>query len=255
MRLAPFRVGSVPYLNAAPLTYGLEGEISFVPPSQLAVELHAGRLDAALVSLTEALFHDGYDVLDGYGIASDGPVFSVFLAHRQTLAAIRSIALDPASCTSVNLLRILLAERGLHPEFVPLPSYAEAPLHDNVLLIGNPAIEFQRAGHPHSVWDLGEAWRDLTGLPFVYAPWALRRDRDTAPLRAALADAAEAGLAALPRLIAGRPEFDEPTRRTYLTERIRYRLGPREKLGIAKFVELLRRHTARPVFAPRFTGR
>ena len=56
MRLAPFRVGSVPYLNAAPLTFGLEQEIAFVPPSQLAVELHAGRLDAALVSLTEVLF-------------------------------------------------------------------------------------------------------------------------------------------------------------------------------------------------------
>jgi chorismate dehydratase len=99
---------------------------------------------------------------------------------------------------------------------------------------------------------LGAAWRELTGLPFVYAPWALRRDRDTAPLRTTLRAAAEAGLAALPQLITERPEFDEATRRTYLTERIRYRLGEPEKLGIAKFSELLRRHTGRPVFAPSF---
>lgn len=252
MRLAPFRVGSVPYLNAAPLTFGLEREISFVPPSQLAVELHAGRLDAALVSLTEVLFHDGYEVLDGYGIASDGPVFSVFLAHCGPLEALTEIALDPASCTSVNLLRVLLAERGLHPRFVPLDSYAHAPQLDAVLLIGNPAVEFQLGHHPHAIWDLGAAWRELTGLPFVYAPWALRRDRDTAPLRKILGAAAEAGLAALPRLIAERPEFDPETRRIYLTERIRYRLGEREKRGMAKFAELLRRHTGRPVFEPRF---
>lgn len=253
MRLAPFRVGSVPYLNAAPLTFGLEQEIAFVPPSRLAVELHAGRLDAALVSLTEVLFHDGYDVLDGYGIASDGPVFSVFLAHRNPLEALTDIALDPASCTSVNLLRVLLAERGLHPRFVPLDGYASAPQLDAVLLIGNPAVEFRRSGHPHAIWDLGSAWRELTGLPFVYAPWALRRDRDTSALREILRTAAETGLAALPRLIAERPEFDRETRRTYLTERIRYRVGDCEKLGMAKFAELLRRHTGRTVFEPRFT--
>jgi predicted solute-binding protein len=252
MRLASFRVGSVPYLNAAPLTYGLEREISFVPPSQLAVELHAGQLDAALVSVTEALFYDGYDLLDGFGITSDGPVYSVFLAHRQPLEAIREVALDPASCTSVNLLRVLLAERGLAPQFRPLSSYAAAPQCENVLLIGNPAIEFHRAGHPHAIWDLGAAWQRLTGLPFVYAVWALRRDRETAVLRSVLRAAAVSGLAALPQLIAERPEFDAALRRAHLTEQIRYPLGAREKLGLSRFGELLTRHTGRRVFPPNF---
>src|SRR5687767_15965274 len=80
--LAPYRVGSVPYLNAVPLTRGLEEQIIFVPPSQLAEKLRRDELDAALVSVTEVLFHNRYDVLDGIAVASLGEVKSVFLAHR-----------------------------------------------------------------------------------------------------------------------------------------------------------------------------
>ena len=77
------RIGSVPYLNSVPLTHGIEEQIDFVVPSALAEKLRAGELDAALVSVTEALFHENYDILDGVAVASDGPVKSVFLAHRQ----------------------------------------------------------------------------------------------------------------------------------------------------------------------------
>ena len=113
------RIGSVPYLNSVPLTYGIEEETSFVVPSKLAELLRAGELDAALVSITEVLFHEGYDVLDGVAVASHGPVKSVFLAHRQPLKEIQTIHCDPASLTSVNLLRVLLAERGIAPAFEP----------------------------------------------------------------------------------------------------------------------------------------
>ena len=84
--LAPFRVGSVPYLNAVPLTRGLEDQILFMPPSELARLLQRDELDAALVSITEVLFHDRYDILDGIAVASLGEVQSVFLAHRGPLA-------------------------------------------------------------------------------------------------------------------------------------------------------------------------
>src|SRR5437773_585384 len=89
--LAPFRVGSVPYLNSVPLTRGLEEEIEFLPPSQLAIKLREGKLDAALVSVTEVLFHDGYDILDGIAVAGLGEIKSVFLAHRQPLETIQTI--------------------------------------------------------------------------------------------------------------------------------------------------------------------
>lgn len=247
------RLGSVPYLNAVPLTCGLERDCVFLPPAQLAVELHAGRLDAALVSVTEVLFHDGYDVLDGVAIGSDGPVASVFLAHREPLERLGVVHLDPDSCTSVNLLRVLLAERGVKPKFQALAHCAAAAAQTNVLLIGNPALDFRRAGHPHALWDLGEAWRELTGRPFVYAVWALRRGAP-AGLRARLRAAKNAGVAALPRLVAGRPEYDAPFRRAYLGGHIRYDLGAAEKAGLARFAELLPSPTGREVFPLRYVS-
>src|SRR5688572_22988765 len=114
--LAPFRVGSVPYLNAVPLTRGLEHDIVFATPARLAEMLQRDELDAALVSVTEVLFNDRYEVLNGIAIASLGEVRSVILAHRRPLEEAREIFCDPASLTSVNLLRVLLAERGLKPE-------------------------------------------------------------------------------------------------------------------------------------------
>ena len=236
-----FRIGSVPYLNALPLTHTLGDQIELLPPSALARELHAGRLDAALLSVTEVLGRPEYEVLDGVGICSDGPVYSVFLAHRDPLDAVSEVYLDPASCTSVNLLRVLLAERGRLPACRPLAGYAEAARHRNVLLIGNPAIEFRRSHPAHAIWDLGEAWRAMTGLPFVYAVWALRRGSPP-ELAVRLRAAQAAGLAALPEIVAGAPDFDAGFRRAYLGGHVQYRIGAREQAGLHRFGELLVRH-------------
>lgn len=251
---ARYRIGSVPYLNAIPLTctLGPDDSLTLLPPSALASALHAGRLDAALVSVTEPLLHAGYRIVDGVGIVSHGPVASVFLAHRRPLEQIRTISVDPASCTSVSLLRVLLAERGLHPEFVDLPDYAGASDCENVLLIGNPALEFRQADGSHSLWDLGAAWNDLTGLPFVYAVWAIPDGVDAGPLAAGLRAAAVAGQAVIPELVATRSEFDHALRQAYLGGHIRYELGPAEKEGLQRFAALLLKHTGRRTFPPRF---
>src|SRR5947207_12446345 len=86
--LAPFRAGSVRYLNAVPLTRGLEEEVIFATPAKLAEMLQLNELDAALVSVTEVLLKDRYDVLDGIAVASLGEVKSVFLAHNKPLAEV-----------------------------------------------------------------------------------------------------------------------------------------------------------------------
>ena len=250
--LASFRVGSGGYLNAVPLTRGLEEQVQFMPPSQLAEKLQRDELDAALVSVTEVLFNDRYDVLDGIAITSLGEVQSVFLAHQQPLEEIREIFCDTASLTSVNLLKVLLAERGLKPEFKPLADYKSAPSLQNVLLIGDPAIEFLRAPHEHAIWDLGEAWLDLTKLPFVYAVWALRRGIENVGLRVKLHEAKSFGLDTLDNIIATRTEFDRDFRQDYFTWHIQYHLGDDEKCGLAKFIELLRKHGFGPVHDPRF---
>ncbi len=253
---APLRAGSVPYLNVAPIVVGLEDRLQLSPPSELAGALRRGEIDAGLLSITEALFHEDYVILEGPCVASFGAVFSVFLAHRKPLQDIRRVRCDTASLTSVNLMRVLLAERGLFPEFVPLRDRSSAGEEDYVLLIGDPAIEFRRAPHEHAILDLGQEWRDQTGLPFVFAAWVLRREAgegaQTVELRGELLKAAERGRCGIEAVIRDRPEFDEPFRRRYLTEHIRSHLGPAEKAGVARFVELLRRHAGRPVFEPRY---
>lgn len=252
--LTPFRVGSVPYLNAVPLTRGLEDQIKFEPPSKLAKMLKNGELDAALLSITEALQNDGYDILDGMAIASLGEVYSVVLIHKVPLEQMKEIYLDTASCTSVNLLKVLLAEKGLKPELKPLDSYANAKNLDAVLLIGNAAIEFRRANPEAEVWDLGAAWLELTNLPFVYAVWVLRRGQENAKLRRLLREARDFGLDTLDHIISSNTLYDLNFRKDYLGWHIHYHMGSDEKRGIAKFVELLSKHGLGPVYPPKFVS-
>ena len=249
-----FRIGSVPYLNAAPLTRDLAGDLIFATPAKLAEMLRRDELDAALVSITEVLLNDRYDILDGIAIASLGEVFSVILAHKKPLEEAKEIFCDPASLTSVNLLKVLLAERGLKPEFKPLENYEAAQEKDFVLLIGDRAIEFQRAPHTHEIFDLGSAWLELTNLPFVYAVWALRRGVENKELRSDLREAKRFGMETLDYLIETREEFDEDFRRDYFEWHIHYHLASDEKRSIAKFCELLRKHNLGPVFEPKLVS-
>ncbi len=240
--LAGLRIGCVQYLNSKPLIHGYDGPVLFDHPSGLARDLAAGRLDVALVPTFEALRHPHYILAEGVGIACDGPVYSVFLAHRGPLSGIRRIALDPASLTSVHLLQVLLREyHGLRPELLDLSAFpVEA---DAALLIGNQAIDFRESDQgTHQILDLGEEWKRCTGLPFVFAPWLLRPGL---PEAQAVADDLRAlkdyGTAHVEEIIAAEPRDPEFTRR-YLTEHIRFELGEPQKRGIGKYRELLAKH-------------
>jgi predicted solute-binding protein len=252
--LGNFRVGSVPYLNAVPLTRGIEDEVVLATPAKLAEMLQRDELDAALVSVTEVLFTDRYDVLDEVAVASLGEVKSVLLAHRQPIEEAKEIFCDTASLTSVQLLKVLLAERGLKPEFKPLPSYAPTEIPDYALLIGDPAIDFLRASPAHELWDLGSAWYELTHLPFVYAVWALRRGIENKGLRQKLREAKDFGLETLDYVISSRTEYDLEFRKDYLGWHIHYHLGSDEKRGINRFAELLRKHTVNTVYNPKYVN-
>ena len=247
-----FRIGSVPYLNAAPLTWGLEKEILFCPPADLAVKLRRGDIDAGLVSVTEVLLHDGYDVLDGIAVAARGEVKSVFLAYRQPIELTRVVHCDPASLTSVNLLRVLLAGQGLYPEFRPLPIDFPRELPDAFLLIGDQALRFRQGPRSHALWDLGAAWFEAHHLPFVFAIWALRRAAPTEDLRKRLRAARDAGLANTDSIVANHPEFPPAFVREYLGKHLKYQLGPEEKLGLAKFAELLAGQHVRFIYPLRY---
>jgi predicted solute-binding protein len=189
-------------------------------------------------------------VLDGIAVASLGEVKSVFLAHRHPLAEAKEIYCDPASLTSVQLLRVLLAEQGLHPEFKTLASYEPDSLPDFSLLIGNAALDFLQTTPDQTIWDLGAAWYERTHLPFVYAVWALRRGIDQAPLGRLLRGARDFGLETLDYIIAERSEYDYSLRK--ITRLDHYHLGAERARGLVKFIELLRKHNSAPVYDPRF---
>jgi chorismate dehydratase len=236
------RIGCVQYLNSKPLILGYEGPVSFDHPSGLARELVAGQLDVALVPTFEALRHPHYSLAEGVAIACDGPVYSVFLAHRGPISEIRRIALDPASLTSVHLLQVLLREyHGLRPELVELSSFPGET--DAALLIGNQAIDFREGDQGrHQILDLGEEWVRCTGLPFVFAPWLLRPGLpEAAAVAEDLRALKEFGVARIDEIVHGEPRDPVFTRR-YLTEHIRFELGPWQKQGIEKFRALLAKH-------------
>ena len=233
------RIGCVRYLNSKPLIHDYDRDLLLEHPSVLARELAAGRLDAALVPVFEILRDPRYAIVDDVAIACDGPVYSVILAYHGDLEQIQRVALDPASLTSVNLLRVLLAEfHGFNPEM--------GKAADAQLIIGNQAIEFreqQGSDASFHVLDLGEEWKRCTGLPFVFAAWAVRADHPNLP---AVADAFRrmkaSGLTHLDQIIAEDATGTEEFRRRYLTHHIQFGLGEREKEGLQQYRTLLHRH-------------
>ncbi len=234
------RIGCVRYLNSKPLIHAYPGPVYFDHPSVLALMLAAGDLDLALIPIFEAIRTHDYRLVDEVAIASLGAVYSVFLAFTGDLNAVRKIKRDPASLTSVNLLEVLLREfHGIQPELV---GSNESDESDGCaqLLIGNQAIEFRRNnGEQFQYLDLGQEWMRCTGLPFVFAAWALRRG--IAPGAAdAIRRLKAASMAGLEEII-GR-EADPAFARDYLTQKIRFGLGEEEKRGISLFSELLEKH-------------
>ena len=247
------RVGCVRYLNSKPLIHGHDAEVSFETPASLADGLRAGRLDVALSPIFELLAHpDGYLVVDDVAIACDGPVYSVFIAHHGPLADLQTLYLDRDSRTSYNLQRVLLAEfYGLTPRCEPFPDAgppAELRAGEGALIIGDPAIAYRLAhGDRYQYLDLGAAWREGTGLPFVFAAWLVRHGT---PRPEALADRLRAwraeGQARLEEIVAVERRFPPVLSRRYLTEHIRFRLGLKEKEAIREFARLLYKYRVVP---------
>jgi chorismate dehydratase len=242
------RIGAVNYLNTKPLIYDLDelapqAELVLEVPSKLADQLAAGELDVALIPVIEYFRAGTYTVVPDLSIASRGPVLSVTLFSRVPWNQIRRVALDEGSRTSAALTQILLRMRhGVQPEIVPLPLSREAEDLDTdaVLLIGDRAMRACLPGFAHA-YDLGQEWHDWTGLPFVYAFWAVRPGVDLGAVAGALVEAKRRGCARTGEIAqreAPRLGLDAGFCRRYLSNIIQFEFGPREQAGLERYYSL-----------------
>jgi chorismate dehydratase len=244
----PVRIGAVNYLNSKPLIEDLErlapgAELLLDVPSRLADLLSAGRLEVGLIPVIEYFRAGTYTIVPDIAVSSHGPVLSVTLFSRVPWEGIRRVALDEGSRTSAALCQVLLRRRhGVLPEVVPLPldGKAEDSDADAVLLIGDRAMRACLPGFAHA-YDLGQEWHDWTGLPFVYAVWAVREGVDLGPVARALAEAKRRGCARIGPIAAREApvlNLDAGFCRRYLSNIIRFDLGPREQAGLHHYYTL-----------------
>lgn len=244
----PIRIGAVNYLNTKPLICDLEelapdAELILDLPSRLADRLAAGSLDVALIPVIEYFRAGTYSVVPGISIASRGPVLSVTLFSRKPWTDIRRVALDIGSRTSAALTQIILRHRYAVPAEVvslPIDRAAEDVDTDAVLLIGDRAMQSCLPGFPFA-FDLGQEWTDWTGLPFVYAIWAVRPGVDLGGVAEALAEAKRRGLTRVGHIAhdeAPRLGLDAGFCRRYLANIIHFDLGPREQAGLHHYYML-----------------
>jgi len=241
------RIGCVKYLNARPLIHGWPGGVSLDHPSVLCAQLARGELDVALVSSFEFLRNPIYRIVDGVSISSYGPVYSVVVAHVGKIEDIKEIELDPAAQTSGNLLRCLLSERKLNPSFVPR-STSSVPKATARLLIGDQAIRFrQEHSSEFNFWDLGEDWKKLIDLPFVYALWLVRPEVvDPKSIANELRALRDKNLADIDAVISAEKEFAPGFCDRYYRDNLRFIFGEREKQGLRKFDQLCQKHELLP---------
>ena len=243
------RIGAVEFLNARPLVLGLDDEpwcqVRFDVPSVCAQLLHDGRIDLGLVPAIELLRGpQPYDIVAGPVIACRGAVTSVALFSRAPLSAIRTIALDASSRSSSALLRVLCARHfGINPTFVEMAPDLPVMLQqaDAALLIGDPALEAPWRLLNLQMIDLGQAWWDMTGLPFVFAVWAARVGAVTPQQAERLRAVRDRGIAAIDAIAesygGGNPLRAGKASR-YLHEHIRYDLDEAARQGLARYLDL-----------------
>jgi chorismate dehydratase len=247
LKAPPIRVGRISYLNVEPFFHAFPWPLTTgLPPRALAQAVADGRADAGPLPLADCLRLEGRLTLLPYGIATRDRAQSVFLFTRRLIPELggRRVAVTGETSTSVQLLRILMAARDevAPPVLVGLGEPAEA-----VLLIGDAALATWRGVWPHPLcFDLGEEWTRWTGLPCVFAAWAVRND--VAPgasleLARVLDESLETGLRDLPGIARARRDvrawgLDQDDVIAYLRGFV-YRLGSDEDKAMAEFRRLL----------------
>jgi chorismate dehydratase len=235
------RLGSVSFVNARPLIYGLDAlpdvHLTLDVPANLLDGLRASRFDLALLPVIDYQRMEGLAILPAGGIGSDGHTLTVRIFSRTPIDQIKTLACDPDSHTSVALARIVLSRAyNLRPEFIELRR-DDAVSHDAQLLIGDKVICEEPHGYPHQL-DLGEAWKDLTGMAFVFAAWMGRAELISTFADETLRRAKREGLAHVDEIVqqyAVPRGWPADVAREYLTRYLQFDIGERQLEAIRRF--------------------
>jgi chorismate dehydratase len=252
------RLGHIQFINCLPLYYGmvkndvlLDVDLVRANPADLARMLLDGELDVAPIPAIEFARHaDDLVLLPDIAISSDGVVQSILLISKVPAHELdgRTVALTNTSRTSQVLARVLLGKHwGVEPTYVEMPPDLPAMLRDAdaALLIGDEALRaFWEPPEGLFVYDLGTEWTGWTGLPMVYAVWAVRADyaAENPAAVQAVADAlagsltyCRAHLDDISTYAARWEHFGAEKFRSYF-DALQFRFGPRYREGLALYL-------------------
>ncbi|MGO9834559.1 MAG: cyclic dehypoxanthinyl futalosine synthase [Polyangiaceae bacterium] len=244
------RVAAVSYLNARPLYEGLDREpasgrvrLDCASPSEVARSIAEDEADVALMPVAAAASVGELRLVRGCAVGARGAVRSVVLVGDRPIDSLEELAVDLSSRTSVVLARLVLRARnaGREPRLfgsTPREAIAGVGGARGALVIGDPALEIE-GRFAHSL-DLGLAWWELTGLPFVFAAWGGRKGALSTDDERLLQNARQEGLArrdAIADAHAERTGRPSAPLRSYLHDAVRYDLGDEERRGLERFYD------------------
>ena len=179
------RVARIPYLGCEPFYYDMDRrgiELQNMAPNMTASALLNGDIDSGPVPLTDCIrLEQGFQPVSGFCIAAVSNSGTSVLHSKEPITDLNGsrIALPDEASTSRSLLRILLTLKHQVEPGAFVGPQDEQDSHDAFLLVGNQSLRRRRGvrGFPHK-YDLGEEWREWTGLPFVFSRWMVRADMD-----------------------------------------------------------------------------
>jgi len=244
--LKKIKVGIVNYLNTRPMLYGLENtpvkdQIDFMPdyPANVASDLIEGRSDIGLVPVAVIPKLKEWTLVGDFCIGCDGPVSSVCLFSERPLENVETVLLDYHSRTSTELARILLRDHwNKDVKFIHAAPGYRKDIKGNTagLVIGDECFE-QRKFSPYQ-YDLGDAWKKHTGMPFVFAAWVSNKSLDAAFIKD-FNEANAYGVNHIPEVIASIGPYGLYDLQTYYTRDMSYALDESKKKALSAFLARL----------------
>lgn len=256
------RIAASTYLNSAPLVYSFtqglfRSKYDFIgdeAPSRCAEMLRSGQCEIALIPVIECQRIPDLRIIPDIAVASKDRVRSVLIASRRPLEEVRTMTLDPSSRTSQALVKILFQRRyGILPDFTeraPEPSVVSRNTLDSAdaaLVIGDPAMRLESSARrlDLKIYDLAEEWRAMTGLPFVFAVWAVREEAcvDAPGLARDFLAAKREGVDRIEQIAAqyaAELELPQNELLDYLSQNVNYDLDKENLAGMRLYFDLAR---------------